>query len=76
MKREADNAWQYIKYSNDVKQLRNLVKVVIEEDKPRYLKHLPDSIHEIVKRIVEYKISRAEINKIDSYFDVGNGEKQ
>lgn len=69
MKRESDNAWHYLKFSEDKKKLLHFINLIIEEDSPRYIKNLPDAVFEISKRIVDYKVRRAEINKIDSYFD-------
>lgn len=70
MKREADNAWVYNKYSLDLLKARNYLDVIINETEPRYIKNAPDMLYIITQRIVDYKIRRAEIKKIDSYFDV------
>lgn len=70
MTREPENAWIYHKYSEDIKRLKDLVDLIINEDSSRYLNHLPDSIYEISKRIVDYKNRKQELKKIDSYFDI------
>lgn len=70
MKREADNAWIYNKYSLDLLKARNYLDLIINETEPRYLKGAPEILYQITQRIVDYKIRRAEIKKIDSYFDV------
>lgn len=69
MKKEAENAWHYLKYSEDCKKLQHLVNLVISEQSPRYIRNLPEVIYELAARIVEYKIRRADLKKIDSYFD-------
>lgn len=69
MKKDAENAWHYIKYSEDKKKLLHFINLIINEPSPRYIKNLPDAVFEISKRIVDYKVRRAEIKKIDSYFD-------
>lgn len=65
-----DNSWIYDKYSKDIERLYFLVDLLVKNNNPRYIKHVPSDLFEIANRIVDYKIRRVTINRIDSYFDV------
>lgn len=67
--RRPDNAWKYDKYSQDIKFARRELELIITQDEPRYIKHSPERLYEITKRIVDNKIQRAEAYKVDFYFD-------
>lgn len=64
-----DESWRYLKYSADQKRLIHLVNLLIQEDEPRYVRGLPEMINEVACRIRDYKLRKASIVEIDSYFD-------